>query len=168
VAQNTEVNHEACPLGVSVDVYLCSGGVACLADAFHTLRSRVIPCSSAFFVGGYTPVQSIGRFGPAFTIWTLNAAGNNTFVGQDRAFQFAYKIDPASGQGFTGGVRVGIENRMGQLQVVTGPGPGGGPNVRTFGVTFPARPPATITAVDNFFAYDSSIAGGLYVAGSGM
>src|SRR5581483_3532567 len=67
---------------------------------------------------------------------------------------FAY--DPA----FHGGVRVagGDVGGSGVDQIITGPGPGGGPNVAVFSPTG-AR---TLS----FFAYDSGFVGGVYVAGA--
>jgi hypothetical protein len=62
---------------------------------------------------------------------------------------------------FTGGVRVGVGdvNRDGLFDLITGPGPGGGPHVRAFSL------PSGVD-IANFFAYNAAFAGGVFVAGS--
>ena len=67
---------------------------------------------------------------------------------------FAY--NPA----FRGGVRVAATDvdRDGRADIITAPGPGGGPHVRAFSG-------ATGAEIASFFAYDPSFAGGLFVAG---
>ena len=68
---------------------------------------------------------------------------------------------------FWGGVRVamGDVNADGVSDVITAPGPGGGPHVRVFdGLTGQQIP----TAIGNFFAYDASFFGGLYVAAADL
>ncbi len=65
---------------------------------------------------------------------------------------------------FLGGVRVATGNINPEDEIpdiITAPGPAGGPNIRTFsgfnGVEFPG-------AIGNFFAYDPGFLGGVYVA----
>ena len=67
---------------------------------------------------------------------------------------FAY--DP----GFTGGLRVGAvdANGDGRADIVTGPGPGGGPQIRI-------RDALSLADLDSFFAFDAAFAGGIFVAG---
>jgi hypothetical protein len=60
---------------------------------------------------------------------------------------------------FTGGVRVAVGdvNGDGTLDIVTGPGAGGGPHVRAFSG-------ASASVLQEFFAYAPSFASGVYVA----
>jgi hypothetical protein len=73
---------------------------------------------------------------------------------QNMLFSF-FAYDP----NFTGGVRVAAGNisSRGYADIITGAGPGGGPNVAVFDGLSGAR-------VDNFFAYDPNFTGGVYVA----
>ena len=64
------------------------------------------------------------------------------------------------GQNFTGGVvtALGDVNHDGIIDLITGPGPGGGPNIKVFsGVDFS-------TVLFNFFAFESTFSGGVTVA----
>ncbi len=65
-----------------------------------------------------------------------------------------FAFDPA----FGGGVRIAGIARIGSrtADLIAAAGPGGGPNVRSFDLT-------TQTQVDNFFAYDLSFTGGVFV-----
>jgi hypothetical protein len=62
---------------------------------------------------------------------------------------------------FTGGARVGTvyANGDGRADIVTGIGPGGGPNVRVLDGP-------TLAELDSFYAYDTAFAGGIFVAGN--
>jgi hypothetical protein len=64
---------------------------------------------------------------------------------------------------FTGGVRVGSGDfdNDGVDDIVTGAGPGGGPNVKTFNLNL-------VDEQSSFFAYDAAFRGGVYVAGLGI
>jgi hypothetical protein len=68
-----------------------------------------------------------------------------------------YAYDPA----FAGGVRVAVGdvNGDGIPDIITGAGPGGGPEVRAFDAT-------SLRPLADFFAYDPSYTGGVYVGGS--
>ncbi|MFN4260117.1 MAG: choice-of-anchor Q domain-containing protein, partial [Gemmataceae bacterium] len=60
---------------------------------------------------------------------------------------------------FTGGVRVGtVRLEGGDIGILTGPGPGGAPNVRIFDGM-------TLNALDSFFAFDPLFTGGVFVGG---
>src|SRR5581483_3849510 len=65
---------------------------------------------------------------------------------------------------FHGGVRVaGTDaNGDGTDDIITGPGPGGGPHVKVFNGKDNSTAPATLAS---FFAYPAGFAGGVYVAG---
>jgi hypothetical protein len=74
---------------------------------------------------------------------------------------------------FRGGVRVAAAdvNGDGRDEVIAAAGPGGGPHVRVFDV-YPPDPLALHQSahklVDEFFAYDASFHGGVYVAAGNM
>jgi hypothetical protein len=61
---------------------------------------------------------------------------------------------------FRGGVNVGVgdANTDGQLDIITGAGPGGGPHVKIFDG-------ASLALLRSFFPYDASFTGGVFVAG---
>lgn len=61
-------------------------------------------------------------------------------------------------QGFTGGVRVAAEdlNLDGQLDIITGVGKSGGPNVKAFDGK-------TLAILDSFFAFPETFTGGIFV-----
>jgi hypothetical protein len=68
---------------------------------------------------------------------------------------------------FAGGARVAVLEDQDQgdgLQIVTGPGPGATPSVRTFKVNAAGGVITGVTAMATFFAYDPAFQGGVYVA----
>ena len=67
---------------------------------------------------------------------------------------------------YRGGVRVtmGDLNGDGTNEIITGTGPGGGPNVRVFNVTSSG----SVTMVANFFAFEPQFMGGVYVAAGNL
>ncbi|MEY2568137.1 MAG: hypothetical protein QOE35_2666 [Actinomycetota bacterium] len=93
--------------------------------------------------------------GPHVRVWDANAAGQGaTVIGNGF---MAYASD------FTGGVRVAADNLDGdqsEAEIVTGPGPGGGPHIRVFdGVTGDGAPRG-----NGFMAYSQNFFGGVTVA----
>lgn len=60
---------------------------------------------------------------------------------------------------FKGGIRVGAVEAQGQVNLLTGPGPGTPAVVNVFdGIS--------TSVLDSFFAYESDFTGGLFVAGA--
>jgi hypothetical protein len=111
-----------------------TGGVYVAAgDVKHTGYDDIITGAGA---GG----------GPFVQVWDGKTAAN---VGNFNAYS------PA----FTGGVRVaaGDINADGYADIITSPGPGGGPNVRIFTGT-------TLAQVASFMAYPANFTGGVFVA----
>jgi hypothetical protein len=76
--------------------------------------------------------------------------------GQDLLSFFAYDV------GFTGGVRAAVcdLNLDGVPDIVTAPGPGGGPHIRAFNGATGAQLP---TAIGSFLAYAPGFTGGVFV-----
>jgi hypothetical protein len=85
--------------------------------------------------------------GPTAEVKVYNAANN----------QLVYDLMPYGS--FTGGVRVAIGdvNGDGTPDIITGPGPGGGPQINVYDGK-------TGNLLRSFFAYNASFAGGVYVA----
>jgi hypothetical protein len=98
------------------------------------------------FGGGQTDIVTGADTGGGPHVRTFNPDGS------PRSSFFAY---PAA---FPGGVRVtgGNVDGLGSDEVITGAGPGGGPNVKAF--------TEDGTTVESFFAYPSGFGGGVYVA----
>ncbi len=71
----------------------------------------------------------------------------------------AFQLDFFPYGGFTGGVRIALGDVSGDgvADVVTGPGPGGGPNIEVFDG-------ATGNLLRSFIAYDADFTGGVFVA----
>ncbi|RLS26141.1 MAG: hypothetical protein DWH70_03715 [Planctomycetota bacterium] len=108
----------------------------------------------------FTAVGADAGGGPMVTV-TLDILPGLTTVPTYFSF-FAYD------QGFTGGVRVAVNDLDGNddtLEIITGAGAGGGPNVRVFQfniLTLTFNP----TPIASFFAFNEpNFDGGIYVAG---
>ena len=94
--------------------------------------------------------------GPHVRIWRVNAQGNTNAVVPIGGF-FAYA------SGFGGGVRVALGNETGDSkdEIVTAPGPGGGPHVRVWSM----NPDGSGNPIGGgFMAYDPGFTGGVFVA----
>ncbi|MEY2471539.1 MAG: fibronectin-binding autotransporter adhesin [Actinomycetota bacterium] len=91
--------------------------------------------------------------GPHVKVWRIKGLGDNAAV-----INGFYAYDPA----FTGGVRVAVGNEIGDAkdEIVTAPGPGGGPHVRVFSPTADG----SATGTPGFMAYDPSFTGGVNLA----
>jgi hypothetical protein len=91
--------------------------------------------------------------GPHVIVW--GDADRDGKLSDDAAYAsfFAYVAS------FTGGVRIaaGNVNNAGGEELITAPGPGGGPHVKVF--TFTGGP----VVIDEFFAYTPAFTGGIYV-----
>jgi carbonic anhydrase len=117
--------------------------------------------NAAFAGGVYVASADVNGDGNADIIVGAGAGGGpnvTVFSGLDNSVLASYIVfDPA----FTGGVRVGGWQAVAGLSggVVAGAGPGGGPIVR-------AVDPLSGAPVDQFFAYDPTFAGGIFVAGA--
>lgn len=101
-----------------------------------------------------------GPFRPLDILTAANAPSpDGPFVtvrdgsGQPRSTFLAYPLT------FPGGVRVGTTDRNGEgkASILTGPGPGGGPQVEAFDANAALR--------DSFFAFDPGFQGGVFVGG---
>jgi hypothetical protein len=111
------------------------------------------------FVGTNAMLTVFGMFSNHLTATGADAGGGpevKVFAGPARSLKFEfYAYDP----GFTGGVRVAVGdvNGDGVPDIVTAPGPGGGPDVRVFDGR-------TGAMIREFMAYDPGFLGGVFVA----
>ncbi|QEL19486.1 FG-GAP repeat domain-containing protein [Limnoglobus roseus] len=115
------------------------------------------------FTGGVNiAVGDVDGDGKGEIIAGAGAAGGpevTVFDGAGHALRsfFAYEPDVRSGVRVAAGDVTGD----GKADIVTGPGYGGGPDVRVFDLSTSATGP--VHARDGFFAYDPSFIGGVYV-----
>ena len=88
--------------------------------------------------------------GPHVRVWSLTDAGPIEIGG-------FFPYDPA----FAGGVSIAVGDVTGDgiAELITGPGPGGGPHVRVWSLTA-----AGFVEVAGFFAYNPAFRGGVHVA----
>ncbi len=128
---------------------------------FQLLRS-FFAFDSRFTGGVYVAGGDVSGDGRADILVGAGAGGGpnvTAFSGLDNSLVYtSFPFDPR----FTGGVRVGSVDRLGNgaVALVAVPGPGGGPDVVVLGGLTPVL-------VDEFFAVNPLFTGGLYVAGSG-
>jgi hypothetical protein len=94
--------------------------------------------------------------GPHVRIFTVRADGSVVPFAELLAYDAS----------FAGGVWVGAGDLDGdgQDELITGPGPGGGPHVRAFKVS----PTGVVTPFVDFFAYAPGFAGGVFVAAGNL
>lgn len=123
------------------------------------LLTQFFAFNPAFTGGVYVATGDVNGDGRADIIVSADAgAGPNVAVydGRDQSLLFSFFAFAA---GFTGGVRVaaGDVNQDGRADIITGAGPGGGPNVLIFN-------PATLQPISSFFAFSQGFNGGIYVA----
>ncbi len=104
---------------------------------------------------------------PAYSVFPNTASNPLVLTATDsangfvRVFDYTNSVERFRFQpygNFNGGIRIAIGdvNADGVPDIITGPGPGGGPNVRVFsGVD--------ASMIQNFFAFDPSFTGGVFV-----
>jgi hypothetical protein len=132
----------------------------------------------ALLNGRINLVREFEPFGPNYNRGAYVATGQvnlasfarEIVVGKDRNDEPRVRVFDQSGgllqdflaydANFRGGVRVasGDANGDGREDVITAAGPGGGPHVKIFDANNPNF------VIDQFFAYDASFLGGVYVA----
>jgi hypothetical protein len=115
------------------------------------------------FAGGvYVAAGDVNGDGHADVIVGAGAGGGpqvRVFSGANHSvLQSFFAFDPR----FAGGVRVGFVSDAsgdGRGDLITGPGPGGGPQVTVFNGN-------DLSVLDSFFGFDPHFAGGVYVGGA--
>jgi hypothetical protein len=114
-----------------------------------------------FLGGGFVTIGNLDGLGPDEIVVGQGQGGGplvRTFRADNSDFGLSFlAYHPL----FTGGVRVAAcdVNGDGISEIVTAPGPGGGPHVRVWKITG-----ATVTELFGFFAYDPLFTGGVWVA----
>jgi hypothetical protein len=120
-----------------------------------------VPYPGQFRGGVYVAVGDVNGDGRDDVITGPGAGGGphvKAFNGQDSALIASFF---AYGAAFTGGVRVaaGDVDHDGQVDIITGAGPGGGPHVRAFTMLGGS-------AVAGFFGFSPVFTGGVFVGGA--
>lgn len=146
-----------------------------------TTVSEFFAYDAAFRGGAFVAVGQFNPASPALEIVTGAGASGGSHV---KVFALTYPGESglhlnttndffAFDERFRGGVRVaaGDVTGDGRAEVIAAAGPGGGPHVRIFQV-YPPNPLAlyayTYKLEQEFFAYDPSFRGGVYVAAGEM
>jgi FG-GAP-like repeat/Proprotein convertase P-domain len=150
------------PGGRFVRIWRLTGGgrVAGLLDEFAPFGG---------FTGGiFVAAADIDGDGVKELVASADAGGGPAVhIFKDANHSGRFSDDPlfagffAYAAGFSGGVRIAAGNvdNVGGDELITAPGPGGGPHIRVFSVTGSA-----VALQDEFFAYNPSFFGGVYVA----
>jgi hypothetical protein len=130
----------------------------------HGLIQQFTAYAPSFVGGVFIAAGDTNSDGYADIITGADGGGGphvKVFSGKDGSLLQSFYAYTAS---FVGGVRVaaGDVNGDGKADIITGAGPGGGPNVRVFDGANAAN------MLQNFMAYDPSFHGGVYVAAGDM
>jgi len=138
--------------GMSPEIKVYNGATGQLTEDFMAYDWR-------FGGGVYVAAGDVKGAGHDDIITGADAGGGPNVVVFDGTTQNTLFNFMAYDPNFTGGVRVAAGNTsgLGHADIITGAGPGGGPNVAVFDGLSGAR-------VDSFFAYDPNFTGGVYVA----
>ncbi len=102
--------------------------------------------------------EDFGNVSHSIIVAAADAGGAPAVIVRDAATQNIVGSFDAYAPTFSGGVRVatGFFNGTSSPDIVTAPGPGGGPDIRVF--------TSTGALIHEFFAYAASFTGGVYVA----
>jgi hypothetical protein len=140
--------------GGGSDVHIYDGATGALVRQFFAFNA-------GFSGGVYLAVGAVANDGAGDIICGADAGGGPNvaiYSGTGAPLLSFFPFNPA----FTGGVRVAAGDVLGngQVQVICGAGPGGGPQV--------VVADGTGAAVRSFFAYDPNFSGGTYVAAGNL
>jgi|GEM_PF-4359073 len=132
---------------------------AVIYDASNQVRARIQPMGAGWLGGMRVAVGDVTGDGFADYIFAAGAGGGPRVVVIDAISLKQVSSFFAYGANFAGGVYVaaGDIDGNGIAEIVTGPGAGGGPNVRAFNYL-------GVNSGTNFMAYNSAFRGGVTVA----
>jgi hypothetical protein len=160
--------HLAVGLGIGTppDIITAAGpGGAPLVKVFDgvslALKQSFLAYDPGFNGGVSVAVGDVNRDGFADVVAGAGPGGGPHVKAFDARTGAPLRSFFAYDRGFAGGVRVATAdiNADGAADLLTGPGPGGGPDVRGF-------EGQTLTRLDEYFAYDPAFTGGVFVGGS--
>ena len=141
---------------------LAAGGASAAGDLYSRMLQKCLPGAACDIVNPADPGASLPKGaaleqydGIAWTGCSLTIYDDDPRVGpQIELARAAYESKVPS---FGGGVRVAaLPTSSGQSEILTAGGAGSTPDVRSFD--------ASGQQLDDFYAYDSALQGGLYVA----